>query len=480
MILKLEMAMKKAFLFFFINLFFVAGSFANGGHEIRVKVNDFKQTELYMAYYLGDKQYISDTVKINDQGEFVFSGKEPLASGVYLIVLPPENRFFQILVDEKEQHFSLVTDAQNPGDQVQVENSKENKLFYEYLGFLGQMRPKAEELKKKLETAGTEEKNELSKSLGALNDQVLAYQKKLVKEHQNTLTAALIKANLPLDTPEFEGNEEEKQIKQWRHTQKHYFDNINMQDVRMLRTPFLFQRIDYFINKLQVNHPDTIAKAIDVVLEKVKPAEETFKFYLIHFLNTYARSKIVGMDAVYVHLVEKYYATGLAPWTEEEQLTKIMDNAKSLKPLLLGKVAPNILMQKKDGSKIALHDVQSDFTILYFWRYDCGHCKKSTPIMKEFYEKYKDKGIKIFAVCAKYTKEIPECWKYVEDNEIQDWLHTVDPYNRSKYSKIYDLKSTPQIYVLDEKKEILSKKIGAEQLEEVMDRLIEIKEKSKP
>ena len=46
------------------------------------------------------------------------------------------------------------------------------------------------------------------------------------------------------------------------------------------------------------------------------------------------------MDAVYVYLVENYYATGQAAWTEEEQLKKIIDNATTLQPLLVGKIAP--------------------------------------------------------------------------------------------------------------------------------------------
>jgi hypothetical protein len=42
--------------------------------------------------------------------------------------------------------------------------------------------------------------------------------------------------------------------------------------------------------------------------------------------------------------------------------------------------------------------------------------------------------------------------------------------------KVYNIKSTPQLYILDRNKEILSKRIGAEQLEEVMDRIIEMRE----
>jgi hypothetical protein len=99
--------------------------------------------------------------------------------------------------------------------------------------------------------------------------------------------------------------------------------------------------------------------------------------------------------------------------------------------------------------------------------------------MKEFYEKFKDRGVKLVAVCVKFTKDVPDCWKYVDENEIGDWMHLVDPYHRSKFSKIYNVKTTPQLYILDKNKEIISKRIGAEQLEEVMDKIIEMNKQEK-
>lgn len=241
-------------------------------------------------------------------------------------------------------------------------------------------------------------KRSCKKKLDQLNDEVLSYQRNVAKEHPKTLTAAMIKLGLPLDYPEFTGTEEEQQVQRWRFTQDHYFDNLDLTDPRLLRTPSVFDRVDYYVNKLQVQHPDTISRAIDEVLERMKSAEETYKYYLIHFLNEAAKSKIVGMDAVYVHLVDNYYAKGLAPWTDEEQLDKMIENSNALEPLLIGKIAPDIRLQKRDGTPVSLHEVESPYTILYFWRYDCGHCKKSSPKLKEFYEAYRDKGVEIMAV----------------------------------------------------------------------------------
>ena len=452
------------------------------GYRIEVELKGYEEDTLYLAYHLGDKQYIRDTVGVQKNGTFVFEGEENLEGGLYLIVLAPNNEFFQILVDKDNQRFAIKSDAGKLTEKIEFEDSKDNARFYKYLNYISEKRPTAEKIRAELSELGDEEnekKENLNKQLDDLNKQVEEYQLELIEKFPKSLTAAIIKANLAIDVPEFEGNEEEKRRKRWRYSQQHFFDNIDLSDPRLLRTPFLFPRIDQFVSKLQVQHPDTIAKALDYILEKTKPAEGTFKYLLIHYLNEFSKSKIVGMDAVYVHLVDNYYRKGLATWTGEDQLKKILESADKLKPLLIGKIAPNILMEKRDGSKIALHEVDSEYTILYFWRYDCGHCKKSTPFMKEFYEKFKDRGVEIFSICTKFTDEIPKCWEYIDENEIQDWLHTVDPYHQSRFSKIYDIRSTPQMYILDAKKEIISKKIGAEQLEEVMDKIIEMKKKEK-
>lgn len=465
-------------------LTWIAYSFAwaGDGYQIRVKINGYQNDTLYLAYHFGDKQYIKDTIIRNSTGDFIFEGDKKLESGVYLVVMAPKNQYFQVLVTDQEQKFTLSTDFAQPVEKAKFEGSKDNSLFYEYISYLNKHRPEADSLRAQIDRAGADakKKEKLQAQLDKLNSDVVEMQQAIVKEHPQTLTAAIIKANQSLDVPEFPGiDSTQAQLKRWRFMQDHYFDNLDVADPRMLRTPFLFQRVDYYVNKLQVTHPDSIARSVDYVLDKMRPSEETFKFYLIHFLNQFAKANIVGMDAVYVHLVDRYYASGLAPWTEQDQLTKILESARTLKPLLIGKIAPNIDLQKRDGSKISLHGVDAEYTILYFWRYDCGVCKKSTPFLKTFYEKFKDKDVKIMAVCVKFTDEVPKCWEYVDENGTQDWLHCADPYNVSRFSSIYDTRSTPLIFVLDRDKKILSKRIGAEQLEDVVNKMMEMKAKEK-
>lgn len=453
---------------------------AKNAYQIRVKVDGFTEKQLYLGYYMGDKQYVMDTAEVDAKGEFVFSGAEALKAGMYIIVLPPNNDFFQILVTDKEQAFFVRTTKDKPGENTKFEGSKENALFYDYVNYLNGKRPEAEAMSKEIEAAKDNPavKDAAQKKMEKLNADVEKYQTDYVKKFNGSFAAAIIRANMSLDTPKSFDNlpEEEKNRQLWMWTRQHFFDNMNLGDNRLLRTPFLFQRLDYFVNKLCVQHPDSIAIAIDTVLERLRPAEESFKFYLIHFLNSYAASKFVGMDAVYVHMSERYYATGQANWANQDQVKKIVDNAKKLKPLLIGKTAPDIVLER-NGNRIMLSQLKSEFTLLYFWRYDCGHCKESMPAMKKFFEKFKDRGITLVAICVKPAQDQPECLKYIQENGLTGWYNATDPTGR--YFVQYNVETTPQMYILDSKKEIISKQVPAEQLEEVMDKIIEMNKKDK-
>lgn len=470
----------KAFVWITLSFLLIpAFSFAQPTHEIRVKIDGFQEQQLYLGYYLQDKQYLLDTVLRGPDGFFTFTGDVITPGGLFLVVMPPDNQYFQILVDEKNQRFTVhCKDPLNPTAGMEIKGSEDNRLFYEYLNFLAEKRPEAVSLQQAIDNPETPEKKktELQEKLDKLNKEVEEYQNGIIQKHPETLTALIIKSNLPLNIPEFEGDSKDVELKKWHYAKDHYFDNLDLADPRMLRTPFLFGRLDHFVNKMTVQHPDSISRSLLYVLEKMRPAEETFKYYLIHFLNTYAKSQIVGFDAVYVFLVKTYYATGQAPWTEEDQLAKIIDNANRLEPLLIGKIAPNLRMQTRDNKEIWLHDFQSPYTVLFFWDPDCGHCKKSMPEMIDFYNQFKERGVEVFAICTKLYDELAECWDTIDSTGMGVWLNTVDPYHRSRYKTIYDVKTTPQIYILDHKKEILSKRIGAEQLPEVMEQIMKIQE----
>src|SRR5690625_4651927 len=101
--------------------------FCQEGYSIDLQVENAKSDTLYLAYFYGDANYISDTAYRDERGHFLFTGAEPLPEGVYMFVMPPENTFFQILIDD-QQHFNLTTDAENITRSTRIEGNEDNAL----------------------------------------------------------------------------------------------------------------------------------------------------------------------------------------------------------------------------------------------------------------------------------------------------------------------------------------------------------------
>ncbi len=467
----------------FVVLFLAVAPFvlcAAEGYKIRVKLDNYKSDTLLLGYYYGDKQYLKDTAIRAADNWFVFDGDKELECGVWLLVLKPDNMFVQMMIGPGSQKFSVTLDAKEPVTTFKTKDSPDNAAFYEYLGWLDKQRKEADGLRNSLsDQSKPADSARVTKRLEEIDKEVKALQSKTVEKNPGTMTSKIVKSAIDVKIPDFPGDEKEQQLKKYLWYKAHYFDNLELTDPCMLRSPVLHQRMVYFVDKMTVQHPDSIILAVDYLLQKTAPAEETYKYYLIHFLNFYAKSNIVGMDAVYVHIADKYYCAGKATWAKKEDLDKICDNAARLRPILIGKVAPNIALEKRDGTKFSLYDVKTDYTVLWFWAWDCGHCKKNAPDMKAFSTKWKDKGVTVLGLCTALSDKLPECWKAIDEREFTDFVNCVDPYMRSNYKTLYDVRSTPQMFILDKNHEILMKRVGAEQLEEVMGEIIQMEELKK-
>ena len=124
------------------------------------------------------------------------------------------------------------------------------------------------------------------------------------------------------------------------------------------------------------------------------------------------------------------------------------------------------------GQMVDLYNIKSDYTVLFFWDPDCGHCKKQAPVMHGLTNKLKEKGVLVLAVGTVFGEAGKIKWvDFVNQHGFYDWMNAWNPYDYD-YKVKYDIESTPQIFVLDKDKKIQAKKIGPEQVEEIIDMLI--------
>jgi len=66
--------------------------------------------------------------------------------------------------------------------------------------------------------------------------------------------------------------------------------------------------------------------------------------------------------------------------------------------------------------------------------------------------------VEVLAICTKTGADISTCWSTVKERGMDIWVNAADQFLRNRYKTIYDVKTTPQIFILDKDKKILGKK----------------------
>lgn len=433
------------------------------GHEIKVRINHINDSVCYLYHHYGDKQKAVDTVPIQKDGSYVFKGDDELPGGIYIVYIP-DKVYFEIIVNE--QNFSIETDTGDFISNMKIQNSVENKIFNDYQKYRKTQFAISKDLKDRMEkNKQNKDSVEILKAeQQKIFDDMEKYNNDLMAAHPETFFLRVLNATKPIEVPappkDKDGNILDSSF-QLRYHQRHYFDNIDFSDDRMLRTPIFQQKIDDYLKLLTHPAPDSVIKSIDFILGKAKANDEMFRYCLATLYNKYNSSKIMGYDAVFVHISEKYYISGEAYWADSAFVADITKRVRELTPTLIGEKAINITLIDTLGMRIPLYSVNAKYTILFFYEPDCGHCKKATPKLKDLWLEMNQYGVEVYAVCIK--TDIDEWKEFINKFEL-DWINVSDPYRQSNFRNFYDVRSTPVIYVLDEEKTIIAKRLSPEQV----------------
>lgn len=445
---------------------FLSGQLKNG-YEINVTIMDLQDSTVFLAYHLGDKQYIKDTAKLDRSGNGIFRGQQTLPQGIYMIVLPGR-KYFEILISDN-QRFSLNCTFSDYFNTLKFTGSKENSAFVEYQKNWVTMQQTAIAISKRIQN--NKQNNDSLKILGSVQklqeENMKAYLKSVVKANEGNFLGTLVKGLLPIDIPKFtipigyKNPDSIRWVMNYNYNKDHFFDNIDLNDERLIRTPLLYSRLDSFFTNVLIQSPDTINKEIDKLINKCSSNYKMFQFVSVYLFNHFRESEIMGHDAVMVKIADDIYLSGKADWVTREFKDDLRKQIDLIRPNLIGKKAENMVMDSYKGIFVSLYDVEKDFTVLYFWEPNCGHCQEATPKLKAYYDKPKDYSLEVFAVCTTADKE--KWTKYIEDNKIT-WINGWDPKRISHFDFYYNVQSTPTIYVLDKNKKIIAKKLAVEEI----------------
>lgn len=467
--------MRKGFLLLTIFLGYLLPLTAQTGYKIDITLKPYKNELVYLGYYYGKVKALQDSVQLDANSHGIFKGDKPLPGGIYFIVSPGKQILFEVLID-KQQQFSIQADSAQLPEGVVFTGSADNALFQSYSRFanltgqgIGQANANLAQAKTAKDSAA------LTARIKTIGLRMQAYRDSITSKNEGSLLAALLLAMKEPTVPPQAGGKKDSNFA-YRYFKEHYWDGVEFNDGRLVRTPFFESKLEKYYRDLVAPDPDSITREADYMLLYARSDAEMFKYLMVHFVQQYINPKYMGQDAVFVHLFEKYINTGQTPFFTKEYQEFMTKRAYSLMANKIGLPASNMQMVDTLDKPMPLYNVKAEMTVVCFWDPTCSHCKVVVPKVDSIYQaKWKQQGIKVYGVMVEGGKD--NWLNYLHEHKLKDWVHVYQTAaqqeadvkaGRPGYRQLYDVFQTPILYLLDKDKRIVAKKLDYLQLDEVI------------
>jgi thiol-disulfide isomerase/thioredoxin len=454
-------------------------------YRIVVQYKPVPNSRLYLGYYFGTQKYVLDSALLDSKGEAVFSGAEKLTGGLYIVVDPQKKTFVDILVD-KEQEFNVSIDSA-AFTIISIKGSKENDYLKKYKDASAFYYSNYPQLMNDLAVAKTKQDSAaIQRTLNEANVKAQQWRDSFITAQPDAYLSLLFRL---LKEPVYSAagaKTKQDSINAFYQYKKQFWPNISFADERLLRTPMFEQRLNRYMETAVIREPDSIKLELDKFILYSRTNKTMFRYFINRFTNEYMNPKYMGLDVVFLHLFEKYYLTNQVDWLEKKDRDLVFNRAYNIYGNIVGEPAAELNLLDTLNRKVNLYSIKSPYTVVIFWDPDCGHCKEQVPKVDSLYRaSWKQQGVKVVGVLSDGSgddevkaKEIQKKWtEYIRTQKLSDWVHLYQSTQMRKaeqanqtpgFRQAYDVFQTPTIYLLDEQKRIVAKKINPEQVDELL------------
>ena len=239
----------------------------------------------------------------------------------------------------------------------------------------------------------------------------------------------------------------------YQYYKDHFWDNCQLNDSSLYGNQAYANRIDAFFDKVVAPLPDSINAEIDKLIGKISN-KDVRDFTLWYLLGKYEHPEYMTHDQVFIHLADHYFLVDDSiEGLNEANRFFIATQSGNLKRLALFQKAPELCLRNTKGQYIETQSIETDYLILFFYDHECEVCQAEANDLKDLVQRRHD--VKVYAVDMNYD------FQPFENSFINvSAFHSrgLDP------TDAYCIENTPLIYVLDQEKRIIAKKIKAEQI----------------
>ncbi len=461
--------MKKWLLIIFtFSILYNSNTFADTHDNFRLlfRSDVDKALTIKLAYYHGSKIFLQDSVTLRSSDKLSYSG--PCHEGIYLLIFP-DLAIYEFMVNENRE-YSIRIVPENNSYTCSIRGDSISEAFESYNASMAKILKCIDSLKQK--TSITED-NELQRDLKEKTrhymDSLKSVKKYFAEYYKGTFLGNYVKSQLPVSIPNLTKQDDasvadtSSLYTKLHYYKDHYLDPIDWNDQRLVFTPVLDEKMKAYFELFVKAEPESQATAIDMFFHKTNH-DEVNKFIAETLFKRFGQYKHRPIDEyAYLYLIKNYYLQGETGWINDDQTTILRNDFDQLWPTSLGHKAPEINLPDKEDKLISLYGIQSEYTIVFFWDYECNHCKRILQELVSLASKYKYMNLQVLTV---FTGEDQDIWRAYLARKIPEWwINTYQTGQETKITNTYNVSIIPSIFLLDSDKSILHKNVTTSELD---------------
>ncbi|WP_183589445.1 DUF5106 domain-containing protein [Mucilaginibacter lappiensis] len=238
----------------------------------------------------------------------------------------------------------------------------------------------------------------------------------------------------------------------------HYWDKFNFADsLDNTQSGFTEQAFVNYITLFPSVPLNEVQNSIDSFMDRAKTRKKTFVFFENLFDKyLYNPNSPLRNDLFYEPVLRYLLKSDMINDTERIRYQIQLRVLQKNKP---GSKAKSFSYWLGRGKLGCLAEIEAPFTLLIFYEPGCSACEQLISQVKASLSINDLINKKILKVLAIYPEGNEEIWKGYQTNIPANWINGLDREQHVLKGRIYDLKASPTIYLLDENKIVLLKDV---------------------
>lgn len=188
----------------------------------------------------------------------------------------------------------------------------------------------------------------------------------------------------------------------------------------------------------------------------------------LRILNHYMHSRVMGEEAVAIHIFDEWLGSGKVSATSEFEYMEAEMFANCNRRSLLGMTARKLVLKKPSGIRKTIPE-DGRISVLFFYDTACAKCRMESLVLPSVLDDV-DFPMNFYAI---YTSDNARDWRAFRRNfKIKNrkvrLVHLWDPEMDSSYHLMYGVTGTPRMFLIWSDGEIMGRRLEVENLSEMI------------